>query len=45
MAAALGGAVAVDATALIVVAVVGLVVLGAVNGAKALQELTGYLRL
>jgi hypothetical protein len=44
MAAALGGAVVVDATALIVAAVVGLVVLGVVNGLKALQELAGYLR-
>jgi hypothetical protein len=44
MAAALGGAVAVDATALIVAAVVGLVVLGAANGLKGLRELTGYLR-
>jgi hypothetical protein len=41
MAAALGGAVAVDATALIVAAVVGLVVLAAVNGLKGLRELTG----
>ena len=44
MAAALGGAVAVDATALVVASVVVLVVLGVVNGLKALQELTGYLR-
>ena len=44
MAAALGGAVAVGATALIVAAVVALVVLGAVNGVKALRELSGYLR-
>ena len=44
MAAALGGAVAVDATALIVAAVVGLVVVGVVNGLRALQELAGYLR-
>jgi hypothetical protein len=44
MAAALGGAVAVDATALVVVAVVALVVLGVVNGLKALQQLTAYLR-
>jgi len=44
MAAALGGAVAVDATALVVAAVVALVVLGVVNGLNALQELTGYLR-
>ncbi len=44
MAAALGGAVAVDATALIIVAVTALVVLGAVNGLQGLRELTRYLR-
>lgn len=44
MAAALGGAVAVDATALVVATVVGLVVLGVVNGVKTLRELSGYLR-
>ena len=44
MAAALGGAVAVDATALVVIAVVALVVLGVANGLKALQQLTAYLR-
>jgi hypothetical protein len=44
MAAALGGAVAVDATALVVATVAGLIVLGVVNGVKALRELTGYLR-
>lgn len=45
MAAALGGAVAVDATVLVVAAVVALVVLGVINGLKTLQELTGYLRI
>ena len=44
MAAALGGAVAVDATALIVAAVVVLVVIGVLNGLKVLHELAGYLR-
>ena len=44
MAAALGGAVAVDATVLVVAAVVGLVVLGAINGVRVLRELSGYLR-
>jgi len=44
LAAALGGAVAVDATVLIVAAVVALVLIGVVNGAKAIRELTGYLR-
>jgi hypothetical protein len=44
IAAALGGAVAVNATALIVAAVIGLVVLGVINGLKGLRELTGYLR-
>ena len=44
MAAALGGAVVVDATLLIVAAVVALAVIGVINGLKALQELTGYLR-
>ena len=45
MAAALGGAVAVDATVLVVAAVVALVVLGVINGLKTLGELTGYLRI
>lgn len=45
MAAALGGAVAVDATVLVVAAVVALVVLGVINGLKTLQALTGYLRI
>ena len=44
MAAALGGAVAVDATVLIVAAVVALVMIGVINALKALQELSGYLR-
>lgn len=44
MAAALGGAVAVDATVLIVAAVVALVLIAVINGLKALQDLTGYLR-
>jgi hypothetical protein len=44
MAAALGGAVAVDATVLIVAAVVVLVLIGVINGLKLLRELTGYLR-
>ena len=40
LAAALGGAVAVNVTALIVVAVVGLVALAMVNGLRALAVLT-----
>ncbi len=44
VAAALGGALAVDATALVIVAVVALVLVGVVNGLKNLQELTRYLR-
>ena len=44
MAAALGGAVALDATVLIIAAVVALVVIGVINGLKAIRELTGYLR-
>jgi Flp pilus assembly pilin Flp len=38
------GAVAVDATVLIVAAVVALVMIGVINALKALQELSGYLR-
>jgi len=44
VAAALGGAVAVDATALVIAAVVALVLVGVVNGLRTLQELTRYLR-
>jgi hypothetical protein len=42
--AALGGAVAVDVTALVIVAVVVLAVLGAVNGLRMLAELTRFLQ-
>ena len=41
--AALGGAVAVDVTALVIVAVVLLAVLAVVNGLRMLGELTGFL--
>ncbi len=44
VAAALGGAVAVGATALVIAAVVVLVLVGVVNGLRTLQELTRYLR-
>ncbi len=44
VAAVLGGAVAVDATALVIAAVVALVLVGVVNGLRTLQELTRYLR-
>ena len=44
MAAALGGAVAVNATVLVVAAVVALVLIGVVNGLTTLRELTRYLR-
>lgn len=42
--AAVGGAVAVDVTALVIVAVVVLAVLGAVNGLRMLGELTRFLQ-
>ncbi len=44
VAAALGGAVAMDAAALVIAAAVALVLVGVVNGLKNLQELTRYLR-
>jgi len=44
VAAALGGAIAVDATALVIVAVVALVLVGVVNGLKTLEDLTRFLR-
>ncbi len=44
VAAALGGALAVDATALVIVAVVALVLVGVVNGLKTLEDLTRFLR-
>jgi uncharacterized membrane protein YdbT with pleckstrin-like domain len=43
-AAALGGALAVDVTALVVVAVVALTVLAVVNGVRTLGELTRFLQ-
>ena len=42
--AALGGAVAIDVTGLVIVAVVVLAVLGAVNGLRMLGELTRFLQ-
>ncbi len=44
VAAALGGALGVDATALVIVAVVALVLVGVVNGLKTLEDLTRFLR-
>jgi hypothetical protein len=43
--AALGGAVAVDATALVVAAVVSLALLGVINGLRMLGDLTRFLRI
>jgi hypothetical protein len=43
-AAALGGAVAIDVTALVITAVAVLALLGVINGARALGELTRFLR-
>ena len=43
-AAALGGAVAIDVTGLIIVAVSALALLGVVNGVRTLGDLTRFLR-
>jgi hypothetical protein len=43
-AAALGGALAVDATALAIATVVALVLVGVVNGLRTLEDLTRFLR-
>jgi hypothetical protein len=43
-AAALGGAVAVDVTALVIVAVAVLAVLGVINALRSLSELTRFLQ-